>query len=109
MWEGPICLERGKARFSPHRWPTRRGTVTKPAMATAPSQIHAIYRYPIKGLSPEPLVRTALGVGATLPADRLYAIENGPSDFDPAAPRYRPKQAYLMLMRNERLARLRSR
>src|SRR5215510_402177 len=71
--------------------------------------IHAIYRYPVKGLSPEPLVRTQLAVGATLPADRLYAIENGPSGFDPAAASYMPKQRFLMLMRNERLAWLRSR
>ena len=77
---------------------------------TAPSpRIDAIYRYPIKGLSAEPLARASLAVGATLPADRLYAIENGPSDFDPAVPRHQPKQRYLMLMRNERLARLRSR
>jgi len=72
-------------------------------------KIHAIYRYPVKGLTPEPLVRVPLAVGATLPADRLYAIENGPSGFDPAAPRHQPKQRYLMLMRNERLARLRTR
>ena len=71
--------------------------------------IHAIYRYPVKGLSPEPLTRTRLAVGETLPADRLYAIENGPSGFDHAAPRYQPKQRYLMLMRNARLARLRTR
>ena len=78
-------------------------------MAAENPKIHAIYRYPVKGLSPEPLERTQLAVGATLPADRLYAIENGPSGFDPAAPRYQPKQRYLMLMRNERLARLRAR
>jgi uncharacterized protein len=71
--------------------------------------VHAIYRYPVKGLSPEPLTRTKLAVGETLPADRLYAIENGPSGFDHAAPRYQPKQRYLMLMRNARLARLRTR
>jgi uncharacterized protein YcbX len=78
-------------------------------MAAENPKIHAIYRYPVKGLSPEPLERTQLAIGATLPADRLYAIENGPSGFDPAAPRYQPKQRYLMLMRNERLARLRAR
>ncbi len=71
--------------------------------------IDAIYRYPVKGLSPEPLARTQLQVMETLPADRLYAIENGPSGFEPAAPRHQPKQRYLMLMRNERLARLRTR
>jgi uncharacterized protein YcbX len=78
-------------------------------MAAEIPKIQAIYRYPVKGLSPEPLERAHLAVSATLPADRLYAIENGPSGFDPAAPRHFPKQRYLMLMRNERLARLRTR
>jgi len=72
-------------------------------------KIAALYRYPVKGLSPEPLDRTLLAAGATVPADRLYAIENGPSGFDPAEPGYLPKQRFLMLMRNERLARLRTR
>jgi uncharacterized protein len=73
-----------------------------------PAQIAGLYRYPVKGLSPEPLPSVALGVGQTLPADRRYAIENGPSGFDPAAPAWLPKSHYLMLMRNERLAGLRT-
>jgi MOSC domain-containing protein len=73
-----------------------------------PAVIQAIYRYPVKGLSPQALQRAALKPGATLPADRLYAIENGPSGFDPATPAYFPKQRFLMLMRNERLAALRT-
>ncbi len=76
---------------------------------TAAATIQAIYRYPVKGLSPEPLGRAWLAVGETVPGDRLYAIENGPSRFDPAQPRYQPKTHYLMLMRNERLARLETR
>jgi hypothetical protein len=68
--------------------------------------IRSIYRYPVKGLSPEELPRVALAVGKTLPADRAYAIENGSSGFDPASPRYFPKQRFLMLMKNERLAAL---
>src|SRR5712692_8314363 len=83
--------------------------VNKHAMAAEDPQIHAIYRYPVKGLTPEPLARAQLAVGETVPGDRLYAIENGPSGFDPAAPRHFPKQRYLMLMRNERLAWLRTR
>jgi hypothetical protein len=76
---------------------------------TQPSaQIQAIYRYPVKGLSAEPLARTHLSVGQTIPCDRIYAIENGPSGFDPAAPAYFPKQRFLMLMRDERLAALRT-
>jgi uncharacterized protein YcbX len=69
-----------------------------------PAQIVSLYRYPVKGLSPQPLPSVALGIGQTLPADRRYAIENGPSGFDPAAPAWLPKSHYLMLMRNERLA-----
>jgi uncharacterized protein YcbX len=77
-------------------------------MNPAPARIDAIYRYPVKGLSPQPLSRVVLAAGQTLPADRLYAVENGPSGFDPAAPAYMPKSRFLMLMRNERLAALRT-
>jgi hypothetical protein len=70
------------------------------------ARVQAIYRYPVKGLTPEWLRRTALQPGKTLTADRRYAIENGPSGFDPAAPAYLPKIRFLMLMRNARLARL---
>lgn len=68
-----------------------------------------IYRYPVKGLSAEPLERVALSAGEVIPFDRAYAIENGPSGFDPRSPRHFPKIAFLMLMRNERLAELRTR
>jgi len=77
-------------------------------MTSEPPSIRAIYRYPVKGFSPQALNRTHLAVGQTIPADRLYAIENGPCGFDPAAPAYFPKQRFLMLMRNERLAALRT-
>ena len=40
--------------------------------------VQSLYRYPIKGLSPQALARTRLEPGQTVPADRLYAIENGP-------------------------------
>lgn len=76
---------------------------------TMPPRVQAIFRYPVKGLTPEPLPGTDLTVGETIPGDRLYAIENGPSGFDPAAPRHQPKVRYLMLMRNERLATLSAR
>ena len=72
------------------------------------AKIQSIYRYPIKGLTPEPLARALLTPGQTIPGDRLYAIENGPSGFDPAAPSYLSKTHFLMLMKNERLANLRA-
>lgn len=77
---------------------------------TAPTgEIAALFRHPVKGFSPEPLADVALTAGAYFPGDRLYAVENGPSGFDPAAPAYRQKTAFLMLMRNARLAGLKTR
>lgn len=75
-------------------------------LSTSPAQIASLYSYPVKGLSPEALPSVALKAGQTFPADRGYAIENGPGGFDPAAPVWRPKSNYLMLMRTERLAEL---
>lgn len=72
-------------------------------------RIAALYRYPVKGLSPEPLARAELTAGGYWPGDRMFAIENGPSGFDPTAPEHQPKIKFLMLMRNETLARLRTR
>ena len=70
------------------------------------AQIEAIYRYPVKGLTAEKLPQVTLSKGAALPLDRAYAVENGPSAFDPANPQYFPKIRFLMLMRNARLAAL---
>ena len=77
-------------------------------MSIPPAEIASLYRYPVKGLTPEPLPSVTLEPGQTLPADRRYAIENGPSGFDPAEPAWLHKISYLMLMRNERLATLRT-
>lgn len=71
-------------------------------------KVTAIYRYPVKGLSAEPMNEVRLEQGETIPFDRAWAIENGPSRFDPAAPRHLPKVAFLMLMRDERLAGLKT-
>lgn len=73
------------------------------------ARVAALYRYPVKGFSPEPLDRVSLEPGRPVPFDRAYAIENGPSGFDLAAPGYLPKIRFLMLMRNESVARVRTR
>lgn len=68
--------------------------------------LNAIYRYPVKGLSPDPLRRVEVEAGGALPFDRAWAIENGPSRFDPANPQAVPDISFLILMRDERLAAL---
>jgi uncharacterized protein YcbX len=68
-------------------------------------QVVALYRYPVKGFSPEPLDRVEIPAGETF----AFAVENGPSGFDPGAPAYFPKAYFLMLMKNERLAEFQTR
>tara|TARA_R110002110_G_scaffold107622_1_gene269197 strand:+ start:1982 stop:2749 length:768 start_codon:yes stop_codon:yes gene_type:complete len=70
--------------------------------------IVGLYRYPVKGLTPEPLAAASLKTGETFPWDRAFAIENGKHDFDARAPKHFPKIKFLMLMRDEKLARLKT-
>lgn len=72
-------------------------------------RLAALYRYPVKGLSPEHLPGVNLTEGRYFPGDRMFAIENGPCGFDPDHPEHQPKVKFLMLMRNEALARLKTR
>lgn len=73
------------------------------------ARIAALYRYPVKGLSAEPLAEAELTAAAHFPGDRLFAIENGPSGFDTAAPEHQPKTKFLVLARQAALARLKTR
>jgi uncharacterized protein YcbX len=72
-------------------------------------RVAALYRYPVKGLSPQALDAAELARDGYFPGDRLFALENGPSGFDPLAPEHQPKIKFLMLMRNARLAGLATR
>jgi uncharacterized protein YcbX len=72
-------------------------------------RVAELYRYPVKGLSGERLNSVPLRPGATFPMDRAFALENGPSGFDPSAPEWQPKIKFLCLMRNARIASLTTR
>ncbi|MBF9232765.1 MOSC domain-containing protein [Microvirga alba] len=72
-------------------------------------RIAALHRYPVKSLSPEPLSSAELKAGHHFPGDRVFAIENGPSGFDPENPVHQPKDKFLVLMRHADLARLKTR
>jgi len=68
-----------------------------------------ICRYPVKGLSAEDLERVMLTAGRCLPQDRRFALAHAATHFDPTRPAWLPKTSFLMLMRNEKLAQLRTR
>jgi uncharacterized protein YcbX len=71
--------------------------------------VAAIYRYPVKGLSAERMDRVALIPGECLPHDRRFAIALGSTPFDPQRPEWLSKINFIMLMRDEKLAQLRTR
>lgn len=71
--------------------------------------VAALWRYPVKGLSPEDLHQITLTAGEGIPGDRRYAIAHGNTPFDPSAPEWLPKHNFLMLAKNPALAALTTR
>jgi uncharacterized protein len=71
--------------------------------------VESICRHPVKGLTPEHMTEVKLTAGAYFPGDRAYAIEVGPSGFDPDNPKHISKQRFTVLARFPSLARIRTR
>ena len=71
--------------------------------------VSSIFRYPIKGLSAELLAQVTLTAGQSIPHDRRFAIAHANTNIDPEKPEWLPKTNFFMLMRNEKLAQLRTR
>ena len=74
-----------------------------------PVSVVSICRYPVKGLSAEVLERVVLSPGKCLPHDRRFALAHAATRFDPERPEWLPKSNFVMLMRDEKLAQLRTR
>ena len=72
------------------------------------ARIAALYRHPVKGFTPERLQTADLVAGACFPCDRLYAVEDGPSGFDPAAPVHISKMRFTVLARLAQVAAVRT-
>jgi uncharacterized protein YcbX len=71
--------------------------------------VQSLWRHPVKGFTPERLGEAQLTAGACFPCDRLYAVEDGPSGFDAAAPRHISKQHFTVLAKIAAIARIRTR
>ena len=72
------------------------------------AHVTALYRYPVKGLSAEPLGHLSLDRAQGLSYDRLYALALGTTRFSPRAPEPLDKGHFLMLRANASLAALRT-
>lgn len=71
--------------------------------------VEALYRYPVKGFSPEAVEEAELTTNAFFPCDRMFAVENGPSGFDASAPKHISKQKFTVLARAADIAKLKTR
>jgi uncharacterized protein YcbX len=71
--------------------------------------VQSIWRHPVKGFTPESLTTVELSANACFPCDRLYAVEDGPSGFDPAKPAHISKQKFTVLAKIAAVARIRTR
>lgn len=72
------------------------------------SRAVGLYRYPVKGLSGEALDEMVLSAGDAVPGDRMFALALPTTDFDESHPVPLGKRHFLMLMRDETLARVRT-
>ncbi|HXJ22403.1 MAG TPA: aminotransferase class I/II-fold pyridoxal phosphate-dependent enzyme [Polyangia bacterium] len=70
--------------------------------------VRGIYRYPIKGLSPQPLPGVVMEEGKPFPFDRVFALARPGVPIDTEQPRWAKKGLFLMLMLDETLARVRT-
>jgi uncharacterized protein len=68
-----------------------------------------LYRYPVKGFTAEPLDAVSLQAGRCFPCDRLFAVEDGPSGFDPAQPKHISKMKFAVLAKIPEVALVRTR
>jgi len=67
-------------------------------------RVEHIYRYPVKGFSPEALEDVVLTPGQCVPHDREFALAQADSPFDPAAPVWMRKTNFACLMANAGIA-----
>jgi GntR family transcriptional regulator / MocR family aminotransferase len=66
--------------------------------------VRGIYRYPIKGLSAQPVLGITLEAGKPFPFDRVFALARPGVPIDPTAPQWAKKGFFVMLMLHETLA-----
>src|SRR5450631_1968339 len=71
-------------------------------------RVEYLYRYPVKGLTAEALELAEVEPGGCIPWDRSFALAQGDSGFDAAAPVWLQKMNFMCHARNARIAALAS-
>lgn len=71
--------------------------------------LEQLYTYPVKGLSAQSVDKAVLRAGEGFPDDRLFGFARHDSGFDPHDPQPLPKDRFVVLVKEERLAGLATR
>jgi uncharacterized protein len=71
-------------------------------------KIESLFRYPVKGLTAEPLAAARLSTGSCIPFDRAFALAQGDANLDIQHPAWISKVNFLCLAKNPATARLRA-
>jgi hypothetical protein len=71
-------------------------------------RIEYLYRYPVKGLTAEALESAEVEPSGCIPWDRAFALAQGDSGFDAAAPTWLQKNNFMCHARNAKIAALAS-
>jgi uncharacterized protein YcbX len=71
-------------------------------------RLEHLYRYPVKSLTAEALTEIAVTPGDPIPWDRAFALALDGVAFDATRPHFLPKVNFSQLMKNARMALLRS-
>ncbi|WP_054568762.1 MOSC domain-containing protein [Frankia sp. R43] len=73
-----------------------------------PGRVVRLYRYPVKGFSPEELAEVSLTPGDGVPGDRMFALARPGTEFTEDEPVFLPKTRFVMLQKDEAIARIRT-
>jgi GntR family transcriptional regulator / MocR family aminotransferase len=103
----PRVRQQPALRSLPPRRAISGPIIARQGGAPMPVLMH-IYRYPIKGLSAQPLMRVKLQAKKPFPHDRVFALVRPGAPFDTVDPKWGKKGLFVMLMLEEALARVRT-
>jgi GntR family transcriptional regulator/MocR family aminotransferase len=97
----PALQGRSQPRAMSRKYPSPQGSADMPVLTS-------IYRYPIKGLSPQPVSRVFLTAGKPFPSDRVFALARPNTPIDIQAPKWAKKGMFVMLMLDDALAQVKT-
>jgi GntR family transcriptional regulator/MocR family aminotransferase len=88
----------------PHKASSRPDSLVNHTMQI----VRGIYRYPVKGLSAQPVSGIELEAGKPFPFDRVFALARPRVPIDEYDPKWAKKGLFVMLMLDEGLAKVRT-